>query len=122
MAAGHWIPELVRLAGGTDRLCAPGEKSRWLNWDQVRRYDPEVIIVMPCSYSMAQTLREKQRLLGRPGWKDLSAVKNKRVFAVETGFLHHAGPRLVQGLELFAHLTHPERVPAPPGRLYRSLA
>lgn len=120
MAAGHWVPELVSLAGGRDRLGSQGAASSWLTWEQVRRYNPEVIIVMPCSYSIRQSMRERRRLTGRPGWNALSAVRQGRVFAVETSFFHRAGPRLVNGLELLAHLLHPDLVPAPRQRgLYR---
>lgn len=108
MAAGHWIPEMVESAGGADGLGLPGRNSRWITWDQVRAYDPEVILVMPCSYSIAQTLKEKRRLTNRPGWKSLSAVKNGRAFAVNGEFFHHAGPRLVNGVELLASLLHPK--------------
>ena len=114
MAAGHWLPELIGLAGGTDGLASKGAESRWLSWEHVRSYNPEVIIVMPCSYTIRQTMREKSRLLKRPGWQKLSAVRGGRVFAVETSFFHRAGPRLVDGLELLAHLIHPERYEATP--------
>jgi iron complex transport system substrate-binding protein len=118
MAAGHWIPELVELAGGTDGLGPKGTDSRWLTWGQIRAYDPEVIVVMPCSYSIPQTLKEKWRLTRRPGWKRLSAVRRGQVLAVEGSFYHHAGPRLVDGLELFAHLFHPDRLPVGKFRRY----
>ncbi len=112
MASGHWVPEMVELAGGADGLGLPGKNSVWLSWEQVRRYDPGVILVMPCSYSIPQTLREKKRLTGRPGWEALSAVRAGRVHAVDGAFFHHAGPRLMDGIELLAHLLHPDRVPA----------
>ena len=108
MAAGHWVPELVELAGGKDPLASKGEKSRWISWEQIERTDPEVIIVMPCSYSIRQALKERWRLTQRPGWKKLSAVRNGRVFAVESGLFHRGGPRLIEGLELLAGLFHPE--------------
>lgn len=111
MAAGHWVPEMVELAGGADGLGRAGKNSVWLSWERVRRYDPEVILVMPCSYSIPQTLREKKRLTGRPGWEGLAAVRSGRVHAVDGAFFHHAGPRLMDGIELLAHLLHPERVP-----------
>ena len=121
MAAGHWIPEMVKCAGGTDGLGAAGANSAWLPWEQIRSCDPEMIVVMPCSYSIAQTLREKKRLTGRPGWRRLSAVRRGKVFAVDGAFFHHAGPRLVNGVELLAHLLHPDHVPAGPYRRhYRS--
>ena len=116
MAAGHWIPEMVESAGGMDGLGKKGADSVWLSWEQVRRYDPEVILVMPCSYSIFQTLREKNRLLSRHGWKELKAVKEGKVFAVATDYFHHTGPRLVDGVGLIAHLLHPDLIPAGPYR------
>lgn len=112
MAAGHWVPELVECAGGIDELGPKGANSAWVTWERVRAYDPEVIVVMPCSYSIRQTIRERDRLTRRPGWRSLSAVKYGRVFAVDGGTYHGAGPRLVDGVELFAHLFHPDRVTA----------
>ena len=110
MAAGHWVPEMVERAGGIDGLGKSGKNSRWLEWEEVRTYDPEVILALPCSYTIPQTLREKRRLTGRPGWKNLSAVKNGRVYAVAGEFFHHAGPRLIDGVELLAELLHPSRL------------
>jgi len=122
MAAGHWIPEMIGCAGGADGLGEPGRDSLWLKWEQVRAYDPEVIAAMPCSYTIPQTLKERRRLTGRPGWKGLSAVRNRRVFAVTGELFHHAGPRLVNGVELLAHLLHPELFPdGQLRRLYRPL-
>lgn len=102
MAAGHWVPEMVAAAGGTDGLGLKGKNSRWLKWEEVRAYDPDVILAMPCSYTIPQTLKERRRLTGRPGWKQLSAVKSGRVYAVAGEFFHHAGPRLVNGVELLS--------------------
>ena len=108
MAAGHWIPELVEAAGGEDGLGVKGNNSRWITWEEVRRYDPEVILVMPCSYTIAQSLRERGRLARRPGWENLSAVRGGRVHALNTSFLHHAGPRLGKGARFLSRLIHPE--------------
>ena len=108
MAAGHWVPEMIARAGGNDIFGTVGAKSRWITWDQVRAEDPELIVAAPCSYTMAQTWEERWRLTRRPGWKKLSAVKNKRVFIVNGAFFHHAGPRLMDGVELLAPLIHPE--------------
>ena len=116
MASGHGVPEQVEAAGGTDELGIAGKNSRWLTWEQVRACDPEVILTMPCSYSIPQTLKEKRRLTGRTGWKNLNAVKNGRVYAVAGEFFHHAGPRLVNGVELMAGLLHPSDGPKQPGR------
>lgn len=114
MAAGHWIPEMVALAGGQDGLGTSGEDSSRITWDDVLRYDPEVILVMPCSFSMARTASEFPLLATRPGWTALSAVKAKRVYAINTAFFHRQGPRLITGLRIMAALFHPDLFPPPP--------
>lgn len=114
LAAGHWIPELVEMAGGVDGLGKIGEDSARVEWDQVRRYDPDCIVVMPCSFSLARTIKEMPLLTQRPGWETISAVRAKRVYAVENSFFHRPGPRLIQGLKLMASLFHPDRFPPPP--------
>jgi len=122
MASGHWVPQMVECAGGVDPLGLAGRDSARIRWEQVRSCDPEVILVIPCSYSISQTLKERRRLTKRPGWRSLSAVKQGRVFAVAGEFFHHAGPRLVNGVELLAHLFHPDRFPTGPfRRSYRRL-
>ena len=113
MAAGHWVPEMVAMAHGRDGLGQAGRDSVPIAWDAVRRYDPEVILVMPCSFSIARTLRERHWLTRRPGWNTLRAVQTGRVFAVDTAFFHRPGPRLVEGLTVIAALLHPARFPAP---------
>ena len=113
MSAGHWIPEMVAMAGGVDGLGRSGKDSVPMPWDTIRRYDPEVILVMPCSFSIQRTVKELGLLTNRPGWAGVSAVKAGRVFAVETSLFHRPGPRLIKGLKLVAALLHPERFPQP---------
>jgi iron complex transport system substrate-binding protein len=114
MAAGHWIPELVAMAGGKDGLGRPGEDSARVPWEDIRRYDPDVVFVMPCSFSIQRTVKEFPLLARLPGWPSLRAAKTGRVFAVEGAWFHRPGPRLVQGLALMAALLHPDRFPKPP--------
>lgn len=121
MAAGHWIPELVAMAGGVDGLGRPGEDSRQVTWEEVRHYDPEVILVMPCSFSLARTAREFPRLTRLPGWGAVRAVRNGQVLAVEGGWFHRPGPRLIAGLHLMATLFHPRLFPKPPASQARLL-
>ncbi len=121
MAAGHWVPELVAMAGGRDGLGAPGEDSRRLSWEEVQAYDPQVILAMPCSFSIARTAREFPLLARRPGWARCSAVKAGRVFAVNGGLFHRPGPRLIGGLAVMAALFHPDRFPAPTAASARAL-
>jgi iron complex transport system substrate-binding protein len=108
------VPELVDMAGGADGFGRPGVDSPRLAWDDVRRYDPEVILVMPCSFTITRIVREFPLLKRLPGWKQVSAVRAGRVFAVEGAFFHRPGPRLVTGLTLMAALFHPTLFPSPP--------
>lgn len=121
MAAGHWVPEMVELAGGIDGLARARRDSVRLPWDQVRRYDPEVILVMPCSFTLPRTVREFPLLKKLPGWSSVSAVRTGRVFAIEGAWFHRSGPRLVPGLGLMAALFHPERFPRPPSSRAKAL-
>ncbi|CAB4934233.1 unannotated protein [freshwater metagenome] len=107
--AGHWTPQLVELAGGTDLLGLPGERSARTDWDELALLRPEVVVCMPCGYdarrSLAEALPRAERL-----WQG----DPRRVVAVDaSGLFARPGPRLVDGLELLAHVLHPDRVPAP---------
>ena len=113
MVAGHWTPDMVAMAGGIDGLGRAAQDSRRVSWEVVRQYDPEVIVVMPCSFSIARTVRESPLLSQLPGWSNLKAVKAHRVFAVNGAFFHRSGPRLLTGLKIMAALFHPERFPKP---------
>lgn len=113
MVAGHWIPDMIAMAGGMDGLGQAGQDSRRINWGGVRQYDPEVILVMPCSFSITRTVREFPLLSQLPGWHDLKAVKARRVFAVNGSFFHRSGPRLLIGLKIMAALFHPGHFPKP---------
>ena len=109
-SAGHWVPELVTLAGGVDLIARAGTESIEITWDNVQRTAPHVLILMPCGFGIARTLRELDRLTSRPGWKKLPAVRNGEVYAVEgPAYFNRPGPRLVNGLELLARLFHPSR-------------
>lgn len=121
MAAGHWVPEMVTMAGGIDGLLQPGQKSICVSWEDIRRYDPEVILVMPCSFAMERTICECPLLKKLPGWASVSAVRSGRVFAVHGGWFHHPGPRLIRGLELMAALFHPELGMRPSPRYAKAL-
>jgi iron complex transport system substrate-binding protein len=100
---GHWIPEMVELAGGEPVLATAGEKSVRITWEQVLAADPEVIVVMPCGYHLAETLEQFRALSLPPEWAGLTAVKRGEVYAVDgTAYFSRPGPRLVDGLEILA--------------------
>jgi iron complex transport system substrate-binding protein len=106
---GHWVPEMVRIAGGFDKLGREGSDSVRVRWDDVLEWKPEVLIVMPCGFDLEKTFEEARRLTAYPGWNDLPAVRNGRVYTVDANsYFARPGPRVVEGTELLAHLLHPE--------------
>jgi iron complex transport system substrate-binding protein len=106
---GHWIPEMVGLAGGVDRLTTPGVPSRRAPWDNIASYAPEVVILMPCGFDLQRTLDEASRVRWPTSWQSLPAVRNGHVFAVDgSAYFNRPGPRLVTGVEILAELLHPE--------------
>jgi len=107
---GHWVPEMVRIAGGQDDLGREGADSVRLSWDEVRRFAPDVVIIMPCGFDLAKTVADSERLSSYAGWRDLPAVRSGRVYAVDANsYFARPGPRVVEGTELLAHLIHPTR-------------
>ena len=110
--SGHWVPEMVRIAGGIDQLSREGADSVRIAWDQVTKWSPEVLVIMPCGYDLVETLGFSSALSDLPGWSDLPAVRNGRVYAVDANsYFARPGPRVVDGTELLAHLIHPELFP-----------
>jgi iron complex transport system substrate-binding protein len=108
---GHWVPQMIGLAGGEDVLGMPGEKSRTVGWDEVEAGAPEVVLSMPCGYYAEQAAAEAMR------WRRHLALLGARVIAVDAAaYFSRPGPRLVDGVELLGHLLHPDLVPAPPTR------
>lgn len=108
MVAGNWIPELVALGGGTYDMVAPGAHSPTLSWEDLVRYAPDVVIIMPCGFKLPQTQRELPHLIARPEWRQLPAVRNRRVYAVDgNAYLNRPGPRIVESAELLAGLIQP---------------
>lgn len=99
--AGHWVPEMMEIAGGVDRLGAYGKDSERIDWEQVRSLDPDVILVMPCGYDAAHAAEEYQKTEFPAWWSSLRAVRDGRVYAVNaTAYFSRPGPRLVDGVEI----------------------
>lgn len=116
LACGHWVPEMVALAGGTDGLGAVGGRSRRLDWNALRAYDPEVIVMMFCGMPLDESMQEARRLLANPDFSGLRAVRNGHAWVSDgPQFFSQSGPRLIQGVEILAKLIHPDRFgPADP--------
>jgi iron complex transport system substrate-binding protein len=109
-SAGHWVPEMVRIAGGEDIFAKPGEPSARLAWEELFEAAPEVLVLMPCGFDVQRTVEEARRVLPRlPGWNELPAVGEGRVWAVDANsYFSRPAPRLVDGVEILASIMHPE--------------
>ena len=107
---GHWMPELVELAGGKLAFGEAGQPSRRIAWDSVIAFAPEVIVLTPCGFDLERAVAEAEAVLPeRPGWEALPAVRNGRVYVVDgNAFFSRPGPRIVESLELLASFVHPE--------------
>jgi iron complex transport system substrate-binding protein len=108
-SAGHWIPEMVDLAGGINGLAQPGETSVQIPWDRVLELNPDVLVLMPCGFDVERTRKEANALRELPGWGGLPAVKTGRVFAVNGhAYFSRSGPRLIDGLDVLSRIIQPE--------------
>jgi len=114
MIAGHWTAELVDWAGGEYGLADVGARSRPREWDEIRAYDPELVIVAPCGFGLEQIARNRTDLTDRDGWDELTAVREGRVWAMDGDhYLNRPGPRLVDTLEALAGIVQPDRFDGP---------
>jgi len=112
--AGHWTPQIIELAGGADVLGFAGEHSEQSTWETVAAARPEVVVVMPCGYDAERSRDEALRYAA-----ELRGVGARRIVAVDAAaYFSRPGPRLVDGLELMAHVLHPDLVPEAPGAVY----
>jgi iron complex transport system substrate-binding protein len=116
--AGHWVPEMIRLAGGEDVLGEPGERSRTAEWQEIADAAPDFALVMPCGYDAGRSAEEAE-LFAEP----LARLGARRTVAVDaSAYFSRPGPRLVTGIELLGHLLHPDLVPEPAGAEHVELA
>ena len=112
--AGHWTPQLIGYAGGIDLLGMPGEHSEQRSWDEVRAAQPEVVIVMPCGYDAERALEEAGSYAD-----ELASLGARRIVAVDAAaHFSRPGPRLIEGLEVLAHILHPDRLPEAPAQVH----
>ena len=122
IVAGHWVPEMVALAGGVDGLAQPGGPSRRVEFDELAACDPDVLVLMPCGMDADRAAAEFDGLPDRERWQGLSAWRSGTVYAVDSGSLFsRSGPRLVDGVELLAAILHPAAFGPPPEGAARRL-
>ncbi|MDP8957514.1 MAG: cobalamin-binding protein [Actinomycetota bacterium] len=114
-AGGHWVPEMVEIAGGWNVISAPKEPSREVTWRDIADAAPEVIVFMPCGYYLEEAETELEKLLDLPDLAETPAARGGGLFAVDaTSYFSRPGPRIVDGLEVVAWTIHPEAFPEPP--------
>jgi len=103
MTSGHWVPELVKIAGGMDGLGNQGKNSRTIEWSEVRQYAPDFIIVAPCGFGVERAEKEVKVLRNLEGWKDIPAVRKGNVYVADgNAYFSRPGPRIIDGLEILA--------------------
>jgi iron complex transport system substrate-binding protein len=109
MCGGHWVPEMIEMAGGINCFGDNDQGSFQLDWTQVAASQPDVILLMPCGFDVQRALEDIPVLAAKPGWDTLPAVQHQRVYVIDAGaYTSRSGPRLVDGLELIAELLHPD--------------
>jgi iron complex transport system substrate-binding protein len=110
MVAGNWTPELVAIAGGQPILAEGGKHSPVIQPAELMQADPEVLVIMPCGFSIDRTLSEIGLVLELPGWQELAAVKNNRVYIADgSHYFNRPGPRIVDSAEILAEIINPKQ-------------
>lgn len=125
LMAGHWVPDMIRIVGGSTDFVAPGQPEAAIEWDMLQAYQPEVLLLVPCGSSLAETQAALSVVQRLPGWQEIPAVRHGQVALLDgRGYSLRPGPRIVDGLDLLAGLIHPDifgdRLP-PAGQVYRTL-
>jgi iron complex transport system substrate-binding protein len=106
---GHWNPELVELAGGVDPIGRAGQPSRRVTWDEIDRADPDAVLLSCCGFGVERTQHEMALLAGKVEWESLRAVREGCVYVADgSTYFSRPGPRIVDSLEMLAHMLHPE--------------
>jgi iron complex transport system substrate-binding protein len=107
--AGHWVPEMIEIAGGECTLGKAGEPSFRVSWDEISSFAPQIIVLMPCGFNIERTLREVDILNSNEYWYKLPSVRKGHVYLVDANsYFSRPGPRIVDGLEILAKIFHPE--------------
>lgn len=109
--AGHWVPEMIEIAGGVNIISKTGEHSRRLNIDEIVKANPDIIVLMPCGFDTQRTIKEYRKFLkNKEEWKNLKAVKNNQIFAVDANsFFSKPSIRTIEGIEILAKIIQPDK-------------
>jgi iron complex transport system substrate-binding protein len=110
MVSGNWIPEMVGIAGGIPLLAENGRHSAYVDWADIVAADPDIMILMPCGFSMDRTLKEVGLILSLPGFNELKAVKNNQLYITDGNqYFNRPGPRIVDSIEILAEIINPKQ-------------
>ncbi len=108
MTGGNWMPELVEIAGGNNLLSEPGKHSPWIEWEKIKKADPDILLILPCGFTISKTLTELNTLIDLDGWGDLKAVRNDNVYLLDGNhYFNRPGPRIIDSAEILAEILHP---------------
>jgi len=109
MAGGNWMPELIEIAGGRSLFAQGGEHSTWLDWPALVEADPEFILLLPCGFTIPQTIADLDLLTQNPAWSKLRATRSGEIYLIDGHhFFNRPGPRLVESAEIMAEILHPD--------------
>ena len=107
--SGNWMPEVLSIAGGSSLLAEAGKPSPNVKWEEIQQADPEILIVAPSGFSIEGAMREINLLLSLPGFADLKAVKNNRLYIADgSQYFYNPGPGIVDAIEIMAEIIHPK--------------
>src|SRR5579872_869883 len=107
--AGHWVPQMVEIAGGINGISSTGDQSRRMELNEAVKFDPDIIILMPCGFDVKRTLQEYEKIADKEKWRSMRAVKQGEVYAVNANeYFSKPGPRTIIGLEILAKIIHPD--------------
>lgn len=106
---GHWVPQMVEIAGGINGITKSGDRSRKIDLSQISQFDPDILILLPCGFDLSKVLREYVSLQKNRKWNSLRAIQNDMVFAVDAlSYFSRPGPRIITGIEILAKIINPE--------------
>lgn len=110
MIAGNWTPEIVEIAGGIPILTQAGKHSSYIQFEEIVNSNPDILIIMPCGFSIQRTLQEINLLIDLPGWSELKAVQNQKIFVVDGNqYFNRSGPRITDSIEIMAEIINPKQ-------------
>jgi len=110
MIAGNWTPEIIEIAGGIPVLAEKGKHSGYVSFEAIQTEDPDIIVLIPCGFSVERTLKEINLLLELPGWRDLKAVLNNKIYIADGNqYFNRSGPRITDSIEIMAEIINPKQ-------------